>query len=114
ALQGLNKAETTQQHGEQQVHTWRRSFDVPPPAMAADDPSHPRFDPRYAGLDARVLPGTESLALTLQRVLPYWHDRIAPRLRQGQTVLGAAHGHMLRARRKCLAAVPASALTGMY
>jgi len=113
ALQGLNKAETTQQHGEQQVHTWRRSFDVPPPAMAADDPSHPRFDPRYAGLDARVLPGTESLALTLQRVLPYWHDRIAPRLRQGQTVLVAAHGNSLRALLKYLEAVPDDTITGI-
>lgn len=113
ALQGLNKAQTTKKHGEEQVHIWRRSYDVPPPAMAKDDPDHPRFDPRYAKLDARVLPGTESLELTLQRVLPYWHDRIAPRLRKGQTVLVAAHGNSLRALLKYLEMVPDDSITGV-
>src|SRR5690625_1990971 len=113
ALQGLNKAETAEKHGEEQVHVWRRSYDIPPPAMAEDDPGHPRLDPRYAGLDARVLPGTESLALTLARVLPYWHDAIAPRLRNGQTVLVAAHGNSLRALLKYLEGVPDDTITGV-
>lgn len=102
ALQGLDKAETTARHGEAQVKVWRRSYDIPPPPMAETDPGHPRNDPRYAGLDARVLPGTESLATTLDRVLPYWHDVIAPQLKAGQTVLVTAHGNSLRALYKYL------------
>ena len=102
ALQGLDKAETTAQHGEAQVKVWRRSYDVPPPPMAESDPGHPSNDPRYAGLDARALPATESLATTLERVLPYWHDAIAPQLKNGQTVLVTAHGNSLRALYKYL------------
>ena len=102
ALQGLDKAETAARHGEDQVKIWRRSYDVPPPAMATDDPGHPRNDPRYAMLDANVLPGTESLKTTLDRVLPYWHDCIAPQLKAGQTVLVTAHGNSLRALYKYL------------
>jgi 2,3-bisphosphoglycerate-dependent phosphoglycerate mutase len=102
ALQGLDKAETTAKHGEAQVKVWRRSYDIPPPAMAENDPGHPRNDPRYAGLDPRALPGTESLATTLERVLPYWHDAIAPQLKSGQTVLVTAHGNSLRALYKYL------------
>lgn len=113
ALQGLNKAETAARHGDEQVHIWRRSYDTPPPAMADDDPGHPRFDPRYTRLDARVLPATESLKLTLERVLPYWHDAIAPRLRTGQTVLVAAHGNSLRALLKYLENVPDDTITGV-
>jgi 2,3-bisphosphoglycerate-dependent phosphoglycerate mutase len=101
-LQGLDKAETTAQHGEAQVKVWRRSYDVPPPPMAESDPGHPRQDPRYAGLDPAALPGTESLKTTLERVLPYWHDAIAPQLKSGQTVLVAAHGNSLRALYKYL------------
>ena len=101
-LQGLDKAETTAKHGEAQVKIWRRSYDVPPPPMADSDPGHPRQDPRYAGLDASALPGTESLKTTLERVLPYWHDAIAPQLKAGQTVLVAAHGNSLRALYKYL------------
>ena len=101
-LQGLDKAETTAQHGEAQVKIWRRSYDVPPPPMAESDPGHPRHDPRYAGLDPAALPGTESLKTTLERVLPYWHDAIAPQLKQEQTVLVAAHGNSLRALYKYL------------
>ena len=97
ALQGLNKAETTARHGEDQVLIWRRSYDIPPPEMSRDDPGHPCNDPRYAHLDPAALPGTESLATTLERVLPYWHDAIAPDLRAGKTVLVAAHGNSLRA-----------------
>ncbi|MGQ0502888.1 MAG: 2,3-diphosphoglycerate-dependent phosphoglycerate mutase [Panacagrimonas sp.] len=102
ALQGLDKAETTARHGEAQVKIWRRSYDVPPPAMETSDAGHPANDPRYAKLDASVLPGTESLATTLDRVLPYWHDQIAPQLKAGQTVLVTAHGNSLRALYKYL------------
>ena len=102
ALQGLDKAETAARHGEEQVKVWRRSYDIPPPPMAADDPGHPANDPRYAGLDRNALPATESLATTLERVLPYWHDAIAPDLKAGRTVLVAAHGNSLRALYKYL------------
>jgi 2,3-bisphosphoglycerate-dependent phosphoglycerate mutase len=102
ALQGLDKAETAARHGEEQVKIWRRSYNVPPPPMAESDPGHPRNDPRYAKLDANVLPATESLKTTLDRVLPYWHDAIAPELKAGQTVLVTAHGNSLRALYKYL------------
>jgi 2,3-bisphosphoglycerate-dependent phosphoglycerate mutase len=102
ALQGLDKAETAARHGEDQVKIWRRSYDIPPPAMAVDDPGHPIHDRRYAGLDRNALPGTESLASTLDRVLPYWHDAIAPQLKLGSTVLVTAHGNSLRALYKYL------------
>lgn len=101
-LQGLDKAETTARHGEEQVKIWRRSYDIPPPPMDRKDPGHPANDPRYAKLDVNVLPATESLATTLDRVLPYWHDAIAPQLKAGQTVLVTAHGNSLRALYKYL------------
>lgn len=102
ALQGLDKAETAAQHGEAQVKIWRRSYDIPPPPMADNDGGHPKFDRRYAKLDEHVLPATESLKTTLERVLPYWHDAIAPQLKSGQTVLVTAHGNSLRALYKYL------------
>jgi 2,3-bisphosphoglycerate-dependent phosphoglycerate mutase len=102
ALQGLNKAQTVERHGEQQVKIWRRSYDVPPPPLATDDPRHPRFDVRYAGVDPALLPATESLKDTLGRVLPYWKERIAPELRAGRNVLVTAHGNSLRAMVKML------------
>jgi 2,3-bisphosphoglycerate-dependent phosphoglycerate mutase len=102
ALQGLNKAQTVAQHGEAQVKVWRRSYDIPPPALAADDERHPRFDARYAGIEAQELPATESLKDTLARVQPFWHARIAPELRSGRTVLVVAHGNSLRAMVKML------------
>jgi len=102
ALQGLDKAETAAKHGEDQVKIWRRSYDVPPPEMSLEDPGHPSHDRRYAALDAKALPGTESLATTLVRVLPYWHDAIAPDLKAGKTVLVTAHGNSLRALYKYL------------
>lgn len=114
ALQGLSKDETTAKHGEEQVFTWRRSYAIPPPALADDDPRHPRFDRRYAGLDPHVLPNTESLASTLVRVLPHWQDRIAPRLRNGESVLVVAHNNSLRALLKYLEAVPEDGITGVY
>lgn len=102
ALQGLNKAETAARHGEDQVKIWRRSYDIPPPEMPESDAGHPVRDPRYAALDRRVLPGTESLKLTLERVLPYWFDVIAPQLKAGRNVLITAHGNSLRALYKYL------------
>ncbi|HEX9139819.1 MAG TPA: 2,3-diphosphoglycerate-dependent phosphoglycerate mutase [Steroidobacteraceae bacterium] len=97
ALQGLDKAQTVQQHGEAQVKIWRRSFDLPPPPLALDDPRHPRFDARYADVPAAELPATESLKDTLARVLPYWEQRIAPQLREDRPVMIVAHGNSLRA-----------------
>jgi 2,3-bisphosphoglycerate-dependent phosphoglycerate mutase len=98
ALQGLNKAETAAEHGADQVLIWRRSFDIPPPALTRDDERHPCHDRRYASLDAAgTLPDSESLALTLERVLPYFDEHIAPRLKAGEKVLIVAHGNSLRA-----------------
>ncbi|HEX3846883.1 MAG TPA: 2,3-diphosphoglycerate-dependent phosphoglycerate mutase [Steroidobacteraceae bacterium] len=102
ALQGLDKAQTVAKHGEAQVKIWRRSYDVPPPPLALDDPRHPRFDVRYADVDPRLLPAAESLKDTLARVLPYWEQRIVPELRAGKNVLIVAHGNSLRALVKML------------
>ncbi len=101
-LQGLNKAETAARHGEAQVKIWRRSYDVPPPALTDEDERHPRHDARYRALDPAALPATESLKTTLERVRPYWQDRIAPELLAGRNVLVAAHGNSLRALVKML------------
>jgi 2,3-bisphosphoglycerate-dependent phosphoglycerate mutase len=111
ALQGLNKAQTVAQHGEAQVKIWRRSYDIPPPPLPADDPRQPRFDPRYAGIEPQLLPATESLKDTLARVLPYWQQRIAPELRAQKNVMVVAHGNSLRAMVKMLDEVPESEIT---
>ncbi len=97
ALQGLNKAETAQKHGEDQVRIWRRSFDTPPPPLDDLDPRHPRYDKRYASVDKALLPGSESLKDTLARAMPFWHEVIEPRLKAGKNVIVAAHGNSLRA-----------------
>lgn len=97
ALQGLDKAETSAKHGEEQIKIWRRSYDIPPPPITPDDPRHPSRDPRYAALSASELPLTESLKDTVARFLPYFHETIAPAIRSGQRVLIAAHGNSLRA-----------------
>ncbi|MDJ0938254.1 MAG: 2,3-diphosphoglycerate-dependent phosphoglycerate mutase [Woeseiaceae bacterium] len=110
ALQGLNKAETAAKYGDDQVHIWRRSYDIPPPELEADDERHPSHDPRYAGIDD--LPSTESLKLTLDRVLPCWNERIAPDLAAGKNVLIAAHGNSLRALVKMLDEVSDDEITG--
>ena len=102
ALQGLDKAQTVEKHGAAQVKIWRRSYDIPPPALSLDDPRHPRLDPRYAGVDPALLPAAESLKDTLARVQPYWEARIAPVLREGRDVLVVAHGNSLRALVKML------------
>lgn len=101
-LQGLNKAETAAKHGDAQVLVWRRSYDIPPPPLTADDERHPSRDPRYAGLAPEDLPLTESLKETVARFLPYWHGTIAPAIKSGKRVLVAAHGNSLRALVKYL------------
>jgi 2,3-bisphosphoglycerate-dependent phosphoglycerate mutase len=102
ALQGLDKAQTVEKHGEAQVKIWRRSYDIPPPPLDVSDARHPKQDPRYADLDPSLLPGTESLKDTLARVLPLWNEEIAPKLRAGRNVLIAAHGNSIRAIVKML------------
>ena len=102
ALQGLNKAETAAEHGEAQVKIWRRSYDIPPPPLAANDLRHPSRDRRYGSLKPEELPLTESLKDTVARFLPYWHGTIAPDIRAGRRVLVAAHGNSLRALVKYL------------
>ena len=97
ALQGLNKAQMAERHGADQVQLWRRSYDVPPPALTSDDPMFPGKDPRYALLKPDELPLTECLKDTVRRVLPLWNDTIAPMIQNGQRVLIAAHGNSLRA-----------------
>jgi 2,3-bisphosphoglycerate-dependent phosphoglycerate mutase len=102
ALQGLNKAETAAKYGDEQVLVWRRAYAIAPNPLALDDPRHPRFDSRYAGLAAADLPATECLKDTVARVLPYWHSDIAPMIKSGKRVVIAAHGNSLRALIKYL------------
>ncbi len=102
ALQGLNKAETAEKFGEEQVKIWRRSYDTPPPALEPDDARYPGKDRRYAGLTKEQLPLTECLKDTVARFLPLWHEQIAPTIREGKQVLIAAHGNSLRALVKYL------------
>ncbi|MDB5429473.1 MAG: 2,3-diphosphoglycerate-dependent phosphoglycerate mutase [Caulobacter sp.] len=109
-LTGLNKAETELKHGKDQVHIWRRSYDVPPPPLAPGGDYDFASDPRYAGAK---LPDTESLKTTLERVEPYWAAEIAPKLAAGETVLVAAHGNSLRAIVKLLFGVPDDAIVGV-
>jgi 2,3-bisphosphoglycerate-dependent phosphoglycerate mutase len=97
ALQGLNKAETAEKYGEDQVKIWRRSYATPPPSLTRDDARFPGADPRYAGLAPGDLPVTESLADTVKRFLPAWHGAIAPLVSAGRKVIVVAHGHSLRA-----------------
>lgn len=102
SLQGLNKAETAAKFGEEQVKVWRRSYDVPPPALELTDERHPKFDRRYASLTPEQLPATESLKITLDRVLPFWHSTLAPEIKSGKRVLVVAHGNSIRALVKYL------------
>ena len=96
-LTGLNKQETRDEHGEEQVHVWRRSYDTPPPALSLDDERHPRHMPQYAKFPPELLPATECLKDVVERMMPYWYDFIVPDLRAGKRVLIAAHGNSLRA-----------------
>ncbi|MFC1809534.1 2,3-diphosphoglycerate-dependent phosphoglycerate mutase [Candidatus Omnitrophota bacterium] len=102
ALQGLDKAETAEKHSLEQVKIWRRSYDVPPPALTEDDERYPGKDPRYANLTKDELPLTECLKDTVARFLPYWHETIAPSIKAGKKVIIAAHGNSLRALVKYL------------
>ena len=102
ALQGLNKAETAQKYGDEQVKLWRRGFAVTPPELTKEDERYPGHDPRYAKLSEQELPVTESLATTIDRVIPYWTDVIKPRIASGERVIIAAHGNSLRALVKYL------------
>jgi 2,3-bisphosphoglycerate-dependent phosphoglycerate mutase len=97
ALQGLNKAETAEKYGDEQVLIWRRSYDVPPPALEETDERYPGNDPRYAKLDKSEIPLTESLKSTVERFIPYWNETIAPTIKAGEKVIIAAHGNSLRA-----------------
>lgn len=113
ALQGLNKAETAEKYGDEQVKLWRRSYDIPPPALDENDDRFPGKDPRYADLDKKDVPFTESLKLTVDRFLPYWHDRIAPTIKTGKKVIIAAHGNSLRALVKYLDNISEAEIVGL-
>lgn len=106
ALQGLDKKQTAAEHGDEQVHIWRRSYDIPPPALELSDERHPRHDPRYADLPPELLPATECLKDVVERMLPYWHDAIVPQLMDGKRVIVGAHGNSLRALVKHLDDIP--------
>ena len=112
-LQGFNKAETAEQQGADQVKLWRRSYDVRPPALTPDDPRYPGNDPRYADLKEEELPLTECLKDTVERFLPYWHETIAPAVRDGKCVLIAAHGNSLRALVKYLDKISDEDIVGL-
>jgi 2,3-bisphosphoglycerate-dependent phosphoglycerate mutase len=101
-LEGLSKSETREKYGDEQFMQWRRSYDTPPPPVDLDDERHPRHDPRYAQLAPELLPASECLADVVARMLPYWHDRIVPDLRDGRLVLVSAHGNSLRGLKKHL------------
>jgi len=111
SLQGLNKAETAEKFGEDQVKIWRRSYDVPPPALEPTDERHPKFDRRYASLTPEQMPATESLKITLDRVLPYWNSTLAPEIKSGKQVLIVAHGNSIRALVKYLDNVSEAEIT---
>ncbi len=111
ALQGLNKKETAARHGSEQVFIWRRSFDMPPPALPDDDPRHPRFDRRYETLATGDIPAGECLADVVVRAIPYWTSVIVPQLAEGRRVLVVAHGNSIRAILKVLKAITDDEIT---
>jgi 2,3-bisphosphoglycerate-dependent phosphoglycerate mutase len=113
ALQGLNKAETAQKFGEEQVHIWRRSYDTQPPALEKTDERYPCKDPRYSTLTERELPLTECLKDTVARFVPYWENTIAPTIKSGKKVIIAAHGNSLRALVKYLDNIPENEIVGL-
>ncbi len=113
ALQGLNKAETAAKYGDEQVHIWRRSYDIPPPPLEKDDPRYPGADPRYKDLSQSDLPLTECLKDTVDRFLPYWHEQIAPEIKAGKKVIVAAHGNSLRALVKYLDGIGDDEIVGL-
>ena len=113
ALQGLNKAETARQYGDEQVLVWRRSYDTQPPPLAADDPRREHLDRRYAGLRPGQVPLTECLKDTVARVLPFWHEVLAPAVRSGRRVLVSAHGNSMRALVKYLDGIGDAEIVGL-
>jgi len=113
ALQGLDKKQTAAKHGDEQVHIWRRSYDTPPPPLTTDDERWPGHDRRYAHLEPSALPRTECLKDTVARVLPYWQDRIVPRIRRGERLLVVAHGNSLRALKKHLDGISDDEIPGV-
>jgi 2,3-bisphosphoglycerate-dependent phosphoglycerate mutase len=113
ALQGLNKAETAQQYGEAQVMLWRRAYAVAPEALAEDDPRWPGRDPRYRNLTPAQVPRTESLADTVERVIPFWNDSIAPAVTRGRRAIVVAHGNTLRALIKHLEGISEDEIVGL-
>jgi 2,3-bisphosphoglycerate-dependent phosphoglycerate mutase len=113
ALQGLNKAETAQKYGDEQVLIWRRSYNIPPPPLKLDDEQHPRFDYRYSNLDPSELPTSECLKDTVDRFLPIWHETIAPSIHSGKKVLIVAHGNSLRALVKHLDNISDEKIVGL-
>ncbi len=113
ALQGLNKAETAKQYGDEQVLVWRRSYDTPPPVLAAEDPRGQRHDPRYAKLKPTDVPLTECLKDTVARVLPLWNEELAPAIKAGQRLVIAAHGNSIRALVKYLDGISDDAIVGV-
>jgi 2,3-bisphosphoglycerate-dependent phosphoglycerate mutase len=112
-LQGLNKSEMAGQYGDEQVHIWRRSYDVPPPPLPLDDPRHPRFDPRYTDLKPSEIPATEALKDTVERIVPYWLDEIRKSLKEHKQVVVAAHGNSLRGIVKYLKNISDEDITGL-
>ena len=113
ALQGLNKAETAEKEGKEQVKLWRRSYEVRPPELTKDDPRYPGNDPRYQDLDEKDIPTTECLKDTVDRFLPYWHERIAPTIKSGKRVVISAHGNSLRALVKYLDNISDEEIVGL-
>ncbi|MFP4162613.1 MAG: 2,3-diphosphoglycerate-dependent phosphoglycerate mutase [Chitinispirillaceae bacterium] len=113
ALQGLNKAEMAQEYGDEQVHIWRRSYDVRPPALQPDDSRNASNDPRYKDMDPRALPDCECLKDTVERFLPYWHETLAPMVKNGKRIIISAHGNSLRALVKYLDSVSDSEIVGL-
>jgi 2,3-bisphosphoglycerate-dependent phosphoglycerate mutase len=113
ALQGLNKVAMVEKFGAEQVRLWRRSYDVPPPALAPDDERSPARDPRYRGLDGKDLPMAECLKDTVARVLPYWHEMIAPAVHSGKRLIVTAHGNSMRALVKYLDKIPDEEIVGL-
>ena len=113
ALQGLNKADTAKKFGDSQVLIWRRSYDIPPPALDPSDPRSERSDPRYAKLDAEMVPLTECLKDTVARVLPFWDETIAPAIKSGQRIVISAHGNSIRALVKYLDGIGDNEIVGV-
>ena len=113
SLQGLNKSETAEKYGDDQVLIWRRSYDIKPPELDQDDNRHPRFDKKYENLDSKILPSSECLKDTVERFLPYWEETISPNVKNGKKVMIVAHGNSLRALVKHLDKISDDKILGL-